>query len=236
MNSLLDFTSLIFLVVAVVIFWRLRSVLGTRTGNERPPFDPTAAREKPTPIESGDNVITLPAPQRSVDSEAQEERNSHIAEAAPAGSPLNAALKSIAAADASFDPKSFLDGARTAYEMIVTAYAGGDRATLKPLLAKDVFDGFAGAIADRDKRGERVDFTFVGIDRAEITHAALNQGTAEITVRFVAQLISVTRDRGNTIVDGDASKVTETSDVWTFARNLRSSDPNWTLTATEVES
>lgn len=234
MNSFLDLTSLIFLVIAIVIFWRLRSVLGTRTGHEKPPSDPFAPPEKPTPTEGGDNVIQLPRAARNAEGEAAVIER--IDALAPAGSPLNASLKAIAAADAAFDPEAFVSGAKAAYEMIVTAYAGGERDTLRSLLSREVFDGFSGAIADRERRGETVDFTFVGIDRAEIADAALKGGTAEITVRFAAQLISVTRAKSGEVVDGDPSKVSEATDVWTFARQLRSSDPNWALVATEVES
>lgn len=234
MNVFLDLTSLIFLVIAVVIFWRLRSVLGTRTGNEKPPVDPFAKRPAEVPPPTGDNVITLPRNNRASDEEAAATAE-RIDAVAPAGSSLNGALKAIVAADRDFDTDGFLAGARAAYEMIVTAYAAGDRDTLKPLLAREVFDGFVGAIAERDKRGETVDFTFVGIDKADIVEAALVGGAAQVTVRFVSQLISVTRDKAGTIVDGDPAKVSEVSDVWTFAREVRSPDPNWRLIATEVE-
>ncbi len=233
MNVFLDLTSLIFLVIAVVIFWRLRSVLGTRTGNEKPPVDPFAKRPAEVPPPTGDNVITLPRNNRASDEEAAATAE-RIDAVAPVGSSLNGALKAIVAADRDFDTDGFLAGARAAYEMIVTAYAAGDRDTLKPLLAREVYDGFVGAIAERDKRGETVDFTFVGIDKADIVEAALVGGAAQVTVRFVSQLISVTRDKAGT-VDGDPAKVSEVSDVWTFAREVRSPDPNWRLIATEVE-
>lgn len=233
MNVFLDFTSLIFLVIAIAIFWRLRSVLGTRTGNEKPPVDPFTRKPAENPEPTGDNVITLPRPGRTPDED--EETSSRIDAIAPTGSALNAALRAIVAADRGFGTDSFLDGARAAYEMIVTAFAAGDRDTLRPLLSRDVFDRFVGAIADREKRGETVDFTFVGIDKADIVEAALKGGSAQITVRFVSQLISVTHGKTGDVVDGDASKVSEVSDVWTFSREVRSPDPNWRLIATEVE-
>jgi len=232
MNAFLDLTSLIFLVIAVVIFWRLRSVLGTRTGNEKPPFDPFANRRTDVQEPSaGDNVVTLPREGRPDPREAVLAR---IDELYPDG-PVNAGLKAVAAADRGFEPDSFLTGARAAYEMIVTAFAGADRDTLKALLSREVFDGFAGVIADRETRGESVALTFVGIDKADIVEAGVTAGVAEVTVRFSSQLITVTHAKDGSVVDGDPQKVAEVTDVWTFAREVRSSDPNWKLVATDAE-
>lgn len=232
MNAFLDLTSLIFLVIAVVIFWRLRSVLGTRTGNEKPPFDPFAGRKAEVEASpAGDNVVTLPREGRPDPREAVLAR---VDELYPDGA-VNAGLKAVAAADRSFDPDTFLTGARAAYEMIVTAFAAGDRDTLKALLSREVFDGFSGVIAEREKRGETITFTFVGIDRADIVEAGVSAGAAEVTVRFSSQMISVTHSKDGAVVEGDAQKVAELTDVWTFAREVRSSDPNWKLVATDAE-
>lgn len=231
MNAFLDLTSLIFLVIAVVIFWRLRSVLGTRTGNEKPPFDPFAGRKPEIePPPAGDNVVTLPREGRPDPREAIFAR---IDEAVPAGS-ANTGLKAIVAADRNFDLDGFMGGASAAYEMIVSAFAAGDRATLKPLLSREVFDGFSGVITEREGRGEKIDFTFVGIDSAEVVDAGLEGGISQVTVRFSSQLISVTRGRDGSVVEGDPQKVAEVTDVWTFAREVRSSDPNWKLVATDA--
>ena len=231
MNAFLDLTSLIFLVIAVVIFWRLRSVLGTRTGNEKPPFDPFAGRKAEIePPPAGDNVVTLPREGRPDPRDAVFAR---IDEAVPAGS-INTGLKAIASADRNFDLDGFMGGARAAYEMIVSAFAAGDRATLKPLLSREVFDGFSGVITEREGRGEKIDFTFVGIDKADVADAGVEGGIAQLTVRFSSQLISVTRGRDGSVVEGDPQKVAEVTDVWTFAREIRSSDPNWKLVATDA--
>lgn len=237
MNGFLDVYSLVFLLVAVAIFWKLRSVLGRRTGNERPPVDPfTRREEKPasTAAEANDNVVALPRTARRPAANG-DQAAAGIDTVAPAGSALNAALRTIVSADRNFDARHFVDGARAAYEMIVTAFAGGDRESLRNLLGKEVYEGFDAAIAEREKRGESVETTFVGIDKAEITEASLKGGTAQITVRFISQLISVTRDREGRVVDGDPSKVVEVTDVWTFARETRSRDPNWKLIATEAD-
>ena len=108
-------------------------------------------------------------------------------------------LVDIVRADATFDPDTFLEGRRAAYEIIVTAFAEGNRKTLKGLLSREVYDGFAGAISDRESRGEQVDQSFVGIKSADIVEAELKNGTAQVTVKFVSELISATRDRGGEV-------------------------------------
>ena len=132
--------------------------------------------------------------------------------------------------------RHFLTGARAAYEMIVNAYAEGDRRTLKNLLSREVYDGFEAAISEREKRGETVESRFVSIDNAEITATELRGHTAQVTVRFQSKLVSVTRDKNGTVIDGNAEKVTDVTDVWTFARDVSSRDPNWKLVATEAEA
>ena len=138
------------------------------------------------------------------------------------------------AADPSFDAKHFITGARAAYEMIVTAFAAGDRRQLRSLLSREVYDGFDAAISEREARGETVETKFVSIDVSTITGAELRGRTAQITVRFVSKLVSATRDRSGAVIDGNAEKVTDVTDVWTFARDISSRDPNWKVVATEA--
>jgi predicted lipid-binding transport protein (Tim44 family) len=237
MNGFIDIYTVIFLVIAVVVFLRLRNVLGRRTGNERPPFDPYSRRESAPPAATGDNVIGLPrrpadrgpAPAPDVAPAAE----AIIKTIAPAGSTLNEGLTAIATADRSFDPTQFIGGAKAAYEMIVTAFAEGDRKTLKQLLSREVYDGFVTAITERETRGETIEFKFVGIDKAEITGASIKNGSAQITIRFLSKLISATRDKSSAVIDGDPVKVGDVTDIWTFARDTASRDPNWKLVATE---
>jgi predicted lipid-binding transport protein (Tim44 family) len=233
-----DILTVIALVIAVVFFLRLRSVLGRRTGSERPPFDPFARREAPRSAGGGDEkVVSLP--RRPVEREEAKPEveaaaiDAKIKTLAPAGSMLNEGLKAIVAADRSFDPDAFLAGGRAAYEMIVTAFAEGDRKTLRNLLSREVNDGFVAAIAQREQRQETIEFKFVGIDKAEMTEAALKSGTAQITVRFLSKLISATRDKAGTVIDGDPVHVGDVTDIWTFAREISARDPNWKLVATE---
>jgi predicted lipid-binding transport protein (Tim44 family) len=229
-----DILTVIALVIAVVFFLRLRSVLGRRTGSERPPYDPFTRREAARG--AGDQKI-VSLPRRPVEREEPKPEAAAIDEKirtlAPAGSMLNEGLKAIAAADRSFDPDAFLTGARAAYEMIVTAFAEGDRRTLRNLLSREVNDGFVAAIAQREQRQEKIEFRFVGIDKAEMTEAALKGGTAQITVRFLSKLISATRDKAGEVIDGDPVHVADVTDIWTFARDVAARDPNWKLIATE---
>jgi predicted lipid-binding transport protein (Tim44 family) len=238
MADVFDIYTIIFLALAVFIFLRLRSVLGQRTGRERPPYDPYSARDAVRSPAAEQKVVTLP--QRGSDASRADaaaaapagERWKDIAES---GSTVATGLDAIAATDSSFDAKHFITGARTAYEMIVTAFAGGDRRQLRSLLSREVYDGFDAAITERERRSESAETRFVSIDGATITSAELrNRTTAQITVRFVSKLISATRDRSGTVIDGNAEKVTDVTDVWTFARDVSSRDPNWKVIATET--
>ena len=227
-----DIYTIIFLALAVFIFLRLRNVLGQRTGTERPPFD-RAARD----MASGqDNVVPMPGstaeqPQApSADPIPTADRWKDIA--AP-GTPLAHGLDAIAAQDSSFDPKSFLTGAKSAYEMIVLAFANGDRRALKDLLSPDVLDGWDSVITAREKAEQKTETRFVSIDKAELVSAEARDKSAVLTVRFVSQMISVTRDKTGAVVDGNADKVSDITDVWTFARDTASRDPNWKLVHTE---
>ena len=232
-----DFGTIFFLIAAVVIFFQLRNVLGRRTGNERPPFDPyTAARtrDKQEAPAGGDGVVALP--RKRAPGEAAPDAYGAIDAYAKPETDLNKGLRAIRDADPSFDPKTFIDGAKMAYEMIVMSYADGDRKTLKNLLSRDVYDGFVAAIADREARSEKIQSSFVGIDKADIVSAEMKGSEAHVTLRVISELISATRDKAGQVIDGDPETVAEVKDVWTFARDTRSRDPNWKLVATEEES
>jgi predicted lipid-binding transport protein (Tim44 family) len=234
MRDVFDIYTIIFLALAVFIFLRLRSVLGQRTGRERPPYDPYSARDAVrTP--ANDKVVALPPRNADVTQPAEAaapgDRWKGIAES---GSPVAAGLDAIAAVERNFDPAQFLTGGRAAYEMIVTAFAEGDRRNLKNLLSRDVYEGFEAAISERERRGETAETRFVSIDQAEIVGAEMRGRSAQVTVRFVSKLVSVTRDRTGAVIEGNAEGVTDVTDVWTFARDVSSRDPNWKLVATEA--
>ncbi|WP_144224380.1 Tim44/TimA family putative adaptor protein [Mesorhizobium amorphae] len=231
-----DFGTIFFLVAAVVIFFQLRNVLGRRTGNERPPFDPyTASRSRDKDAaKPSENVVSLPRKRAPGDAPAPDAYAAIDAFAKP-DTDLNKGLRAIKDADGSFEPKGFVDGAKMAYEMIVMAYADGDRKTLKNLLSREVYDGFVAAIGEREAKSEKIQSSFVGIDKADIVLAEMKGSEAHVTLRIVSELISATRDKAGTVIDGDPETVAEVKDVWTFARDTRSRDPNWKLVATEEE-
>ena len=239
MSEAFDIYTLLFLVLAVVIFIRLRSVLGRRTGNERPPYDPYSSPESKQGSPDG-TVVALPrgrnaeAPGASQAGPSPEDIEERLERYAKADSPLGKSLTALIKTDPDFDPAQFLDGAKMAYEMIVAAFAEGDEKTLNQLLGEDVLDGFSRAIAEREERGETHHTTLVGIDKADIIEAELKDSQAFVTVKFVSELISVTRNQEGGIVDGDPKKVREVTDIWTFARDTASRNPNWKLVATEA--
>ncbi len=239
MQNSFDMTTLVFLALAVFVAWKLRSVLGQKTGGEKPPTDPFSRRETPplrpdqaSPAEpKRDNVVRLPGVANDVAAAAAPaDRWKDIA---PPDSPIIAGIEAIIRLEPGFDPRGFVEGAKSAYETIVTAFARSDRKTLKGLLAKEVYDGFEQAITEREKRGEKAESSFVSIDKAEMAGVDVKAKTAQVTIAFVSQLISVTRDAQGVVVDGSAEAVSEVSDVWTFSRQLGSRDPNWLLVATE---
>ncbi len=240
MNGVIDIYTIIFLALAVVIFLRLRSVLGRRTGSERPPYDPFARRNSAPPAAGdGEKVITLPPRQNRdaspapVTGEGPADADVRIRPVAAPGSAVAEQLKRLMAVDRTFDPQGFLEGAKVAYEMVVTAFAEGDRRQLRQLLSREVYDGFDGAIVEREGRDEKIEFRFVGFEKVEITEAAIRGNSAQVTVRFNSQLISATKDSAGKVVDGDETKVSDVTDIWTFGREVAARDPNWKLVATE---
>lgn len=236
MDDFLDLPTLIAIVVAVFVLFRLRSVLGTRTGTERPPID----RSRSTPVEKkagAEDDTVVPMRPRPAQPDMDDERRARKLEAeieqyAKGNEPLKAGLAAVAEADPTFTPKSFLEGAKQAYEMIVTAYAEGDRQTLKNLLDKDIYEDFNRAIAEREALGHKVDFTFVGLPKIEIAEAEYDRKNVGLTIRFGAEVVSATRDKEGTLIEGNADQVQSIADEWTFARNPKSRDPNWKVVAT----
>lgn len=223
-----DPSILVLAALAVFIIWKLKSVLGIRIGREKPVADRFKAS---TPRPSAE-IVRLPGAALSSASAAEPSPDRWKTLAEP-GSKGWAGLDAIAAADPNFSGPAFIEGARKAYELVVTAFARGDRDTLHNLLAKDVFDSFASELAGREQRGETAEATLAAIDSATVTDAQVNLRTTQITVRFVAKLISVRRNRAGEVIDGNPSEAAEIVDLWTFARDAASRDPNWKLVATE---
>jgi len=231
-SDIFDLTNILLLVVVAIIFYRLRSVLGRRTGNEKPrPYANTGA---PAATTRDGNVITLPktevrVPPAMPPVQGVEERLGGLPKDFHALEPL----RTIAAADPKFEAATFLNGAKVAYETIVTAYAHGERAVLRNLLSPEVYDSFNAVINQREDRGETTEFSFVGIAEANIADAHLDGSLAHVTVRFVSELVTAVRDRSGTVVEGDTKAVRQVTDIWTFCRDVRSPNPNWQLVATD---
>ncbi len=234
MNQAFDPFNIILLVIAVVVIFRLRSVLGTRTGHERryDPFSPSSTSESE---QRDDNVIPLPGHEDQLDKGDDQAQIEPVWTGyAEEGSDLANGLQQIAEADRQFSPGEFLEGAKIAYEMVVTAFAESDKKSLKSLLTGDVYKGFAGAIDQRAADGETLDYKFVGIENAALVAGSLVRRKANVTVKFVSEMISATRDATGAVIEGDPKQIREVTDVWTFERDVSSRDPNWKLAATEA--
>jgi predicted lipid-binding transport protein (Tim44 family) len=221
--SSIDPMTIFFALVAIFVGWRLWSVLGARTGAERPPVDP----RRPTRV-SGE-VIEMP--RAAAPAPPPSDRWAGVA--AP-GAPLARGLDAVAAGDPGFDPQQFLAGARAAYEMVITAFAAGDVASLQRLVAPDALANFTRAIDARNAARQKMTTTLVSLDRSEITEATVQNDTAFVGVKFAAKLNSVTTDASGAVVEGSPTEVADHVELWTFARAFASRDPNWLLTATEA--
>jgi predicted lipid-binding transport protein (Tim44 family) len=242
----IDVLTIVFLVLAVVIFLKLRSVLGRRTGHEQSRVERYKAQQEARQQRNGelvgqDKVVTLPRREReeagaqtASAQAATADGEQRVRDYAAGNSEVSQGLVDIFRSDGTFDPDHFVQGAKAAYEIIVTAFAEGNRRTLKNLLNSEVYDGFNNAISDREKRGEQIDQSFVGIKSADLVEAELKADIAQLTVKFVSELISATRDRAGVVISGDPKRIREVTDIWTFARDVSSRDPNWKLVATQA--
>ena len=204
--------------IAIFLILRLRSVLGTREGYERPP-EPLPGRGAPADTRPFEVI------EGGVDHD--------IADHAPKG-PIADALAEMKRAEPGFSVAEFLQGARGAYEMIVMGFERGQMDDLVPLLSRDVFQSFDDVVQLREREGLRVEANFMGVREVTLTDATFNRSTgrAEITVRLLGELTSVVRDRAGQIVEGDPNTVKQQRDVWTFARRMGADNPNWQLVAT----
>ncbi len=223
-----QFIDIIFLaMVAGFIALRLRSVLGRRTGNEpAPPPEPFRRPERVPPARPAD-VLTTETRDDTVVQLPSRRRQAPTAEAGAA-----AGLAAVEVADRSFELDDFIAGARWAYEIVVNAFAVGDAEALRPLVSDEVMKNFSGALAARTAADQKVETTIVAIKQVVVTAAAVEGRTAEIIVRFVSEIVSVTRNATGNVVEGHPTAAREVTDIWTFARDTRSRDPNWTLVAT----
>lgn len=204
----------LFAMIAGFLVLRLRSILGRRTGFERPaqPYQPPGPAQSPT-IDG--RAEPVPAPTRAVPDPA---------------SPVGQTIARMQRVDQTLDPARFLDGAEQAFRMIVEAYAAGNREQLRNLLSDEMCRAFTAAIETREKAGQTQKTEIRDIQSATIEDAALRGTTGALTIRIVSDQVSVTTDRDGRIVAG-SDAVTEITDVWTFERDLTSRDPSWRLVA-----
>lgn len=212
-------TTVLLAIVAGVLIYRLRSVLGKRTGAETQRPNPYVAGMTP----AKENIRYFPPRPEPA---PEEEFDGPI--------PLATGLERIHKADPAFDENTFLSGARSAFETIIAAFARGERSSLKDLLSASVYASFDQAIAEREKAGETLEITINKFEDVDLSDAKLDGRYALVTVRFVTTQTKVTRDRSAQVIDGDPAQGSEVIDLWTFARDTSSSDPNWQLVATRT--
>jgi predicted lipid-binding transport protein (Tim44 family) len=222
MNPAIDPLNIVLLVAAVIVFWRLKAVLGTRTGAERPPTDYALNRKQAPPPQAEEPIDVTPAT-------PGKPRFDNLA---PEGSDLAQGLESIAAKFPSFDPQGFVKGAGVAYEMVLEAFAAGNKPALKDLLAADVYKAFASIIDERAAKGETHAFQLVTVKKSILEQASLTGNRASLGVRFAADAISVRKDKDGEVLEGDEKAIREITDVWVFERDMTSRNPNWKLVST----
>lgn len=214
------------LVAAGLVFW-LRSVLGTRHGDERERPNPfTAPPAEKQPVETAavsEDVVSLPM----AEMKPSLPRNASIA-----SETVERALMEMTRIDGDFDIAKFAQGAQDAFVIIVESFASGDRDTLKNLLEPNVYQAFDAALTVRENTGETMSTEIHAVRRVEFLDATLNGREAAVTIRFIADETCVIRGKDNLILSGDPDRITEMNDIWTFARTLRSRDPRWLLRET----
>ncbi len=218
---------ILFAMIAAFLILRLRSVLGRHKDSGEPQQrnqqDPFAADPS---NENGDNIIALPD-HGPVDLDNDEEDEEQIPE-----TPLDIGISQIKKASPEFDKTEFLVGARTAFEMIIQAFAEGDTDLLESLLNKEVYNNFFQAIRSREAENQTLENTLVRIVSGEMIEAYMADSISNVTIKIVSEQVNVTRDAEGAVVDGDADHVSEVTDIWTFARDTLSKDPNWQLVST----
>lgn len=204
--------------IAIFLILKLRSVLGTREGFEKPPVPLEDVRPKVR----RDFEVIEGGPDRDIVDHVED------------GSASARALSAMKTAEQGFSVTTFLQGARGAYEMILMAFEKGDISSVRAFLSPDVAETFDEAIAAREREGLSVEASFVGLKEMALHEATFDRDTrmAEISVRFVGELTSVVRNRAGEIVEGSTKEIKRQRDVWTFARVMGADDPNWQLVAT----
>ncbi|WP_170443837.1 Tim44/TimA family putative adaptor protein [Ruegeria arenilitoris] len=206
--------------IAIFLILRLRSVLGTREGFEKPPVP----QQPDTGKSRRDFEVIDGGPDRDI--------TDHV----PEDSELAQTLAAMKRVEPSFSVSEFLQGARGAYELIVMGFERGNLDEIQPFLSEEVFETFVSVVADREDKGLTIEAEFIGVREMGLVDAQFDKDSnrAEITVRFVGELTSVVRDRGGDIIEGSPNTIKRQKDSWTFARIMGADDPNWLLVATDA--
>ena len=205
--------------IAVFLILRLRGVLGTREGFEKPAVTRPEASSR---VGKRDFDVIEGGPDLDI--------TDHVEE----GSDSAKALAAMKRADPSFDVSEFLGGARGAYEMILMAFENGDLDSIVPFISEDVYEAFAGVVDERQRQGLTIDAKFIGISDMTLDEATFDETSkeGEVTVRFKSEMTSIVRDKGGDVIEGSESEIKRQKDTWTFARKMDAGDPNWRLVAT----
>jgi predicted lipid-binding transport protein (Tim44 family) len=210
---------IIFAAIAGFILFRLYNVLGRRTGHESTQPPPVAVD---TAKDNKDNVVRLPE---------RDDEGPALSSAGMDG-PLAAGITQVRLADRDFDLDHFLAGARSAFEMILEAFSKGNLEPVRKFLADDVYRRFADALAQSDKKGETREADLISVIGCEALEVGMDGRIAKVTVKFTSEQTDIVKDSEGRIIAGEPGETVEIVDIWTFARDSRSRDPNWQLVAT----
>ena len=216
----MTFTIVLLALVAAFLGLRLYSVLGKRTGHEQ---EPVAHQ----PLDGAPSMIRQPIPGADMPSALPQGDVSNVDLAAQSG------LRSIANADRQFDLALFVEGAKSAYKLVLEAYWKGDKEALRFLCDDDVYDSFAEAIEGREARGERLENRLVRIEDTRVVDASFDHPMARVTLRFDADIASLVKDVDGNVIGGSMTDAVETHDIWTFMRDVKGGDRNWKLDETD---
>jgi len=216
-------------MIAAFLGLRLYSVLGRRAEHEEEPIAGRMDPRRGTGV-NAPRVATPAKPDENGKAGATPVRQRELPASSPA---VERGLRDISTADRRFDAFALIDGARGAYRMILEAYWSGDKAELRNLCDDDVYEGFAEAIDARDAAGETLANRLIRIEDSAITAASLDGNTARVTIRFRSDIAALTRNAEGAVIAGSLDDAIEAVDVWTFSRNVNSSDPDWLLDETD---
>ncbi len=225
MNPFNDPLNIVLLIAVLIMFWRLKSMLGQRTGFEKPPLDLTKQFKREKPV-AGDEAKPIDPAPITID---EDDRRPVWDGYAKEGTAVASGIQAIADRMPGFTAKTFVQGAEMAYEMVLNAFAKGDKTALKPLLSRDVLDGFVAAIDERTRAGHKRHMEFVGVKHVEIISARLDGNRAELTLRIVGEMVAATIDAQGQTVEGNPKALREVFDTWTFERDVTARNPNWTV-------